>query len=345
MTTYIIRRLLMMPLVLFGVTTLIFVLMQFLSPFQLVALYVTDITELQRGPEHMEYLIEKHRLDDPVLVKYGKWIRNILRGNLGWSQSARMPVTQALAKFFPSTFELVLWSFIPIVFGGVWLGTISATHKDRLVDHGARLGALIGISLPAFVSGLILLTLFYSKLGWFPPGRLTLWAENIVTGAGFTQYTRMHTIDALLNGEFAVFLNALKHLFLPCLTLMIVQWAGLVRVLRSSMLETLGQDYVTTARAKGLKEKIVINKHARRNALLPAITVAGAMIGRMIGGLVVIEAVFSRKGLGSFAMTAALNLDFPAVLGFAAFVTLVTVGMNLLIDLLYAWINPRIRLS
>lgn len=345
MLTYIGRRILLLPLVVFGVTTLIFSMMQFLGPYQLVALYVTDITELQRGPEHMEELVRKYDLDDPFLIKYANWLGNLFRGNLGWSQSARMPVATAIAKFFPSTLELVLWAILPIILIGVWLGTVSATHKDQWVDHGARLGALMGISLPGFLLSLLLLSLLYSKLGWFPPGRLGLWAEQIVVSDAFRNYTGIYTLDSLLNGQFRVFVDALRHLVVPCLALMVVQWASLVRILRSSMLEALGQDYVTTARAKGLPERVVVTKHARRNALLPAVTVAGGMIARMIGGLVVIETVFSRKGLGSFAMSAALNLDFPAVLGFALFITLITVGANLIVDLLYAWINPRVRLS
>lgn len=345
MLTYIARRIMLLPLVMFGVTALIFLLMQFLGPYQLVALYVTDITELLKGPEYMNELVVKHGLDDPLLIKYGNWMGNLLRGNLGWSQSARMPVAAAIARFLPSTFELVMWSVIPIIFGGIWLGTISATHKDTIVDHGARLWALAGISLPAFLSSLFLLTLFYSKTGWFPPGSVSLWAEKLVISGEFHQYTGIYTLDALFNRNLAVFVDALRHLALPCVALIIVQWAGLMRIMRSTMLESLRQDYVTTARAKGLAERIVINKHARRNALIPVVTIAGGMIARMIGGLVVIETVFSRKGLGAFAMSAALQLDFPAVLGFTILITGVTVTANLIVDLLYAWIDPRVRLG
>ncbi len=345
MLTYIARRFMLFPLVLFGVTALIFFLMQFLTPYQLVALYVTDITELQKGPEHLENLVERHGLNDPFLVKYSKWLGSLLRGNLGWSRSARMPVGAALKRFFPSTLELVLWASIPIVLGGVWLGTISATRKDTLIDHGARLWALAGVSLPAFLLSLFLLTLFYTKTGWFPPGSISLWAEKLILSGEFRQYTGVYTLDALLNGNLAVFFDALRHLALPCVALIIVQWASLMRIMRSTMLEAMRQDYVTTARAKGLRERIVINKHARRNALLPVVTIAGAMIARMIGGLVVIETVFSRKGLGSFAMSAALQLDFPAILGFTLLITAVTVSANLVVDLLYAWIDPRVRLS
>jgi len=345
MLAYIARRLMLLPLVLLGVTALIFFLMQFLSPYQLLALYVTDITELQKGPEYMNQLVSKYGLDDPPLVRYGDWLGNLVRGNLGWAQSARMPVSTAIAKFLPSTIELVLWSVIPIVFGGIWLGTIAATRKDTLVDHGARIGALAGISLPGFLFSLFLLTVFYSKTGWFPPGRISLWAEKLITSGALRQYTGIYTVDAILNGNGAFFLDSLRHLVLPCFALTIVQWAGLMRIMRSTMLETLRQDYVTTARAKGLLERTVIKKHARRNALLPVITIAGGMIARMIGGLVVIETVFSRKGLGSFAMSAALQLDFPAILGFAVLIALVTVTANLVVDLLYAWVDPRVRLG
>ncbi|MFC2108549.1 ABC transporter permease, partial [Candidatus Bipolaricaulota bacterium] len=195
------------------------------------------------------------------------------------------------------------------------------------------------------VFGLLAIMIFYGVLGWFPPGRISIAALRIVNSDAFTSYTGLYTIDAILNGSWLVLGDALRHLVMPVISLAYLSWALIMRVMRSSMLEAMRQDYVTTARAKGLTERVVVNKHAKRNALLPVTTIAGTMFAGLMGGVVITETVFNRPGLGRFAASAATQLDIPSVLGFALLNGIVFVLVNLVVDVLYAYFDPRVRLE
>ncbi len=345
MTTYILRRLIMLPLVLIGVTLLIFALLQMLSPFSRLAMFVTDPNQLKQGPEQLQEMVEALGLDDPVWVQYGRWLNQVLHGDLGWSESGRQPVVDALKSRIPGTLELALFAVIPVIFGGIWLGKLTAVHQNKPFDHVGRVVAIVGWSFPTFVLGLLALFVFYGILNWFPPGRLSIAGSRIINSDAFTTYTGLHTIDAVLNGNWTVLGDALRHLVMPVVTLAYLSWAMIMRVMRSSMLEAMRQDYVTTARAKGQVERKVINKHAKRNALLPVTTIGGTMFARLMGGVVITETVFNRPGLGRFAASAATQLDIPSVLGFALFNGVLFVLMNLIVDFLYAYFDPRVRLE
>lgn len=345
MTTYVLRRLLLLPLVLIGVTLLIFALLQLLSPFSRLAMYVTDPDQLKQGPEQLQEMVDALGLNDPVHLQYGRWLGGVLRGDLGWSESARQPVLRALAARIPGTLELALYAVVPVILGGIWLGKLTAVHQNKPFDHIGRVVAIVGWSFPTFVLGLLALMVFYGMLHWFPPGRLSIAAQRIVNSDAFTSYTGLYTIDGLLNWNWPVILDALRHLIMPVTALAYLSWALIMRVMRSSMLEALRQDYITTARAKGLAERTVVNKHAKRNALLPVTTIAGTMFAGLMGGVVITETVFNRPGLGSFAASAATQLDIPSVLGFALFNGIVFVLVNLIVDILYAYFDPRVRLE
>jgi len=252
---------------------------------------------------------------------------------------------ELIKQRFPATLELALWSVVPIIAVGLWLGVQAAVHHNGLFDQGARIFSIIGSAFPTFVFGLIVLMIFYANLGWFPPGRLSDWANQVVNSPGFTQYTHLMTVDGMLNGRPDITLDALRHLILPILTLSYINWATFLRVTRSSMLETLNQEYVTTARAKGLKEKDVINKHARPNALIPVATLAGFQVVGLLGGVVITETVFTYPGIGSAAAAAAASLDVVTVLGFALFNGFILILANLAVDVLYGFIDPRVRLA
>jgi len=341
MASYVARRLLLLPLVAFGVTLLIFALLQFLTPAERAALFVTDPRQLAQ----IGAIIRKYGLDQPVHVQYWTWLKQLARGDLGWSQTARMPTSQALATFFPATLELTVYMFVPIILIGLWLGTKAAVHKDKAIDHFSRFFAISLRGLPSFVWGLIVLMVFYGWLNWFPPGRLSLDADTFVRTSEFHRYTRLMTVDALLNGQFWIFLDALRHIAGPALTLVLVEMALLVRITRSSMLEVLRQDYVRTARAKGLAEPIVINRHARKNALIPVVTLSSLLFVGLLGGVVLAETIFNYPGIGKWGAEAAVQLDVPGVTGFAMFIAAITVLGNLAADILYAAIDPRIRLQ
>lgn len=346
--SYLIRRILLVIPTLIGVTLLIFAVIQFFSPIDRASLFITDI----KGTSDLDAIIAKYHLNDPVYLQYLYWLQAVLSGNLGWSYSSNMPVLKAMLKAFPTTAELVLISIPVIVLGGIKLGVASAVHRDKLIDHATRFLAIIGWSLPTFWLGLILLAVFFGGLHWFAPGRLGTTSEDFVNNPTlFTQFTGIMMIDGPLNGRPDIALEALQHLVLPTITLTIISIAMIIRVMRSSMLEALSKGYITMARAKGLTEKEVINKHAQRNALIPTITLSGLLAAGMLNGVVITETVFQYKGLGYWAAKAALaaggtgGSDVPAVLGFALFTGILFVIANLIVDITYAYIDPRIRLE
>ncbi len=342
MLAFIVRRLLILPVVLFGVTVFIFGMFSFLDPVMRASLYVRDVP---KTPDALHRIIEKYGLDDPIHVQYWRWINQVVRGNFGWSKTAQRPVLQAIGYYFPATLELALWAMVPVIIGGIFLGILSALHHNRPLDHTTRVFALIGWSFPSYVYGLLLLMVFYAMLRWFPPGRISDWVSREVILGTFTQHTGMYTLDAILNGRLDVFADALRHLIMPVLTLSYIQWALLLRVTRSSMLETLRQEYVMTARAKGLKERVVVYRHATRNALIPVITMAGLLLVGLLNGVVITETVFNYPGLGQWVVRAATTFDLLSVLGFALFGSVLLVFGNLAVDVLYAVIDPRIRLE
>jgi peptide/nickel transport system permease protein len=343
------RRLLFLPFLWLAITFITFLLLEPLGPYQRVALYLNIDPERAGGggkltKDALERLIEKHGLNDPALVQYARWITQVFHGNLGWSKTAQKPVMTAILERLPATIELAMYAVLPVIFVAIWLGVLSAVNHNRAIDHFMRFFSITGYSLPTFVFGIFLLVIFYGLLDWFPPGRLSFWAERIVFDASqFTRYTGFNTIDALLNGRLDILGDSLRHIFLPVFSLSYLSWAGLLRVTRSSMLETLRQDYVTTARAKGLTEKTVVHKHARRNALIPVITISVGIVGGLVGGVVITETIYNYKGLGMFAVDATISFDVPAVLGITLFGTSLIVITNLVMDILYAVFDPRVR--
>ncbi|MBV6396756.1 MAG: Dipeptide transport system permease protein DppB [Anaerolineales bacterium] len=354
MVTYIIRRLLLVPVLLFGVTILIFGMLQFLSPDERVALYIRGDPKSEK---QVDSYIKKYCLDCPIWVQYKNWLvggkneatgeqeGGVLYGNFGWSKTSSQPVAQLIERRFPNTLDLTIWAVGPVILVGIWLGVQAAVHHNGFVDQIARVFSIVGTSFPTFVFGLLVLMFFYANLQWFPPGRLSDQFNQVVSSDAFHHYTKLLTFDAVLNGRFDIFLDALRHMFLPILTLSYISWATFLRVTRGSMLETLRQEYVTTARAKGLPEKDVIYKHAQPNAMLPVVTLAGFSVVGLLGGVIITETVFDYPGIGSAAASASAQLDVITVLGFALFNGLILIVANLVVDILYAVVDPRVRLS
>ena len=354
MTTYIIRRILLVPLLLFGVTIIIFGMLMLLQPTERAALYIRDFP---KNPNAVQGVIKHYQLDAPMYVQYWNWLvgipdpatgkinGGILRGDLGYSRVGSQPVVQMIKERFPATLELALWAFIPIIGVGVWLGIQAAIHHNKGFDQFARIFSIVGTSFPTFVFGLIVLMIFYANLRWFPPGRVSDWVNALVNSGGFIKYTNIFTLDSLLNGRFDVFLDALKHLVLPVITLSYISWAQFLRITRSAMLESLNQDYMVTAKAKGVSTKNAINKHALPNAMIPVTTIAGFTVIGLLGGVIITETIFSFPGVGSAAARAAAQLDVVTVLGFALFEGIILILANLVTDVLYAVVDPRVRLS
>ena len=269
----------------------------------------------------------------------------ILYGDFGYSRTASQPVVDLVKERFPNTVDLALWTIYPMLSVGIWLGVKAAVNQNKFIDQAARMYSIIGTSFPVFVFGLLLLMFMYAKTGWFYPGKMSDWVSKLIFSGQLKQYTHLLTIDALLNLRFDVFWDALRHMIMPIITLSYINWATFVRVTRSSMLETLRQDYVVTARAKGLKENDVINKHARPNAMLPVVTMAGSSIVGLLGGVVITETVFNYPGIGKASADAAANLDVVTILGLAIFTGTILILSNLIVDIIYAFIDPRVRLA
>jgi peptide/nickel transport system permease protein len=354
MTQYIVRRLAILPITLIGVTMLIFLMIQFLSPEERSALYIRDIPKSQA---QLDGIIKKYGLDQPIYIQYWRWLvgtkdmatggynGGILRGDFGYSRSASQPVSDLIRRRFPATVELAVFAFFPILIVGVWLGITAAVNHNKLIDQVARILSIVGYSFPTFVLGLLLLMFFYAQLHWFPSGRVSDWVMQILNTPDYHSYTGLITVDAILNGRLDIFWDGIRHLILPAITLAMVTWALFLRVTRSSMLETLRQEYVTTARAKGLAERLVINNHARPNALIPVATIAGLQVAGLLGGAVFTETIFNFPGIGEAAGNAASNLDVVTVLAFTLLTAFILIIANLIVDVLYAMLDPRVRLG
>jgi peptide/nickel transport system permease protein len=278
--------------------------------------------------------------------QYFNWVDLALHGDFGYTApgtpGGRQPVSTAIVTFFPATFELAVVSMVIAVVVGISLGTISAVKRDKPADHATRLLALAGVSLPVFILALFLQMIFYQNLKLFPVGGRV---SDMYIVNGTTNGNGFLLIDSLASGNVAFFGDVLWHLFLPALTLSIASIAIITRVMRSSMLEVMSQDYVKTARSKGLSEKEVINKHARRNALIPTTTVVGLAFGGLLGGAVLTESIFGWPGLGKWSAGAILRLDTYSILAFVLLTAVIYVLANIVVDIMYAYLDPRVRLE
>lgn len=339
--SYIGRRLMLLIPTAIGAILILFFLLQFIPPQERAVAFAQNPHEYA----NLGQIIEKYHLDDPMPVQFRNWFVSLLKGNLGWSTSATMPVTEAFIHFAPATLELFIFAAPIIIYAAIKMGVTSAVHHNEPTDHATRVGSIIGYAMPNFWLGLLLLWIGYAVLGILGPRRLSNPIQTYVQSKAFIQYTRIHTIDAILNLDFKVLINALKHLVLPLTTLVVSSWALITRITRSSMLNVLNRGYITTARAKGLEEDIVINKHGRRNALIPVITVAGYLIITLLLGSFIVETIFVYKGLGWFFVTAANQLDYPVIIGFTLIFAVIILFVNLMVDILYAYIDPRVRLG
>jgi peptide/nickel transport system permease protein len=335
MIRFILRRLAGLVLVLVGVSIITFALSQ---------LVPIDPAAAALGQNAREDQIQAYRkelgLDRPAVLQYFSYMGRLLQGDLGKSIRTRRAVADDLRDFFPATIELSIAAMIVALILGISLGIVAAIRRNSLVDGAARAFALVGGSLPIFFVGLLMLALFYSRLRWLPgPGRL----DAVLTPP--PRITGMYTVDSLLAGNWALFKNSLLHLLLPAITLGYFSTAVLLRMTRSSLLEVLGQDYVRTAQAKGLRDRVVILRHALKNAMIPVLTTIGIVFGSLLSGAVLTETIFGWPGLGRYATTSVTSLDLPAVMGVTLVAAVVYPVVNMLVDIGYHTLDPRIRVN
>ncbi|MCG6982177.1 MAG: ABC transporter permease [Deltaproteobacteria bacterium] len=331
MLAHIIRRILLLFPTLLGISIIIFLMMH-ITP--------GDPAELLLGERATEPALEALRehlgLNEPLYVQYGMFLKRLMKGDLGETIWTRQKVWIEVKQRFPATIELSIAAMLISSVLGVILGIISATKQYSLFDYLSMLGALVGVSMPIFWLGLVLMLIFSLNLGWFPmSGRLSV-------GIDLDPITNFYILDALLTKNWPAFKDALWHLTLPAFTLSTIPMAIVARMTRSSMLEVLRQDYIKTARAKGLSPGIVVMKHALRNALIPVITVIGLMFGILMAGAILTETIFAWPGVGKWLYDAVLQRDYMVIQGGTLFVAAIFVIINLVVDILYAVINPKI---
>ena len=331
MIQYVLRRLLMAIPVLIGVTFLTFGML----------LATGDPTSALAGehasPALRAAIREELGLDDPLLVQYGRFIWRLLQGDLGTSIMTRSPVQSELKQFFPATIELALAAMILAVLVGIPLGILAGYRHNSFIDLSTTFGALVGVSMPIFWLGLMLLWLFGLKLNWFPT------TGRIDQSVQLQTITNLYVLDSILTGNIPALTSALHHLALPAFALATIPTAFIARITRSAMIDVLGKDYIRTARAKGLIERLVVVKHALRNATLPVVTVVGLQIGSLLAGAILTETIFAWPGMGRWIVNAIVARNFPVVqIGVLVF-ALIFITVNLLVDISYGWLDPRIR--
>ena len=333
---FIVRRIILTIPILIGITVIVFVLTRSISDPALV--YITNpqgITE-----EKLEEIRRLHHLDEPLYVQYFYWLNDVAHGDLGYSVSAGDTVANSIARFLPRTLELTALALFIAVGLGIAAGRYSAMRRNRPSDHAMRVVALYGVSTPVFWLAIMLLFLFFGVLGIrdVSPGP---YDEALFVRNNIQLYTGFLIVDSILNLDPAFFLSVLSHMILPALTLAFASMAIIMRMMRSSMLESVQEQYVQVARAKGLTADEAIRTHAFQNALLPTITVIGISAGFLLQGAVLVEAVFRYPGIGLWAANAILRLDHAAVVALALIAGVIYVTVNLVVDILYARLDPR----
>lgn len=334
MLKYIAKRLLLAIPVLIGVSIIVFLIMRVFSADPAPVVLGQHATA-----EAMEAWREANGLNDPIIVQYFNFISGALTGNLGESYYTHTPVMTELLTRFPATVELALVSIVIASVLGIVLGVVSAVHKNSAIDGVSMVLALIGVSMPIFWLGILLIILFAGVLHVLPSsGRI----DPLLQPVGGTG---LFLLDTLLAGDFEAFIDGAKHIVLPALALSMYSMAVITRMTRSAMLDTLNEDYVRTARAKGLRRGRVNRHHALRNAMLPITTVIGLQLGSLLGGAMLTETVFAWPGIGKYVVDSILKSDFPVVQGAVLLIGVIFIVINLVVDVVYAYLDPRIKYS
>lgn len=332
MARLIVRRVISLVFVLIGLSLITFFLSHAVpaNPARLMA--------GPRASEQTVKLIEKeYGLDKPLYDQYVTYMKGILTLNFGQSLTTQRPVRSDLARYFPATLELAVWSLVLSLVIGFPLGIISAVRPNTAIDYVGRIVSVTGVAMPVFWLALILQFLFFAKLGWFPDGqRLPVGVSPPPTITG------LYAIDSLVTGRFSLFVTVIKHLALPVITLGYSVLPLITRTVRGAMLEVMGLDYIRTARAKGLRSRSVVIGHALKNGLLPVVTVIGMEIGLLLSGAVLIEIIFSWPGIGQYALNAITNFDYNGIMAVTLVIGFIYVLMNTLVDIAYMVLDPRI---
>ncbi len=332
---FIAKRLAFTLVMLLGVATIVFVLTK-MVPGDPVTANLSQ--RALNDPEIVAAFRAKYGLDKPLIVQYFMYIRNLFRLDLGTSIRTNKTVLWELGRCFPATAELAIFSIILAAVFGIFFGIISAVKRNSIIDQIVRAISVFGVSIPGFWFALLVLYFLYYKLMLFPgPGRLSTAFSAPAAVTGF------YTIDSLLEGNIPKFMNAMSHLILPGFVLAAFTMGLITRTTRSNLLDVMSTDYIRTARAKGMKGKRLIWRHALGNALIPVLTVIGLGFGNLLGGMVLIETIFNWPGVGQFAYNSVKALDYPSIIGVSLLIALNYMIINTVVDILYGVIDPRVR--
>ena len=345
---FILKRIVYAIITLIGLTFIVFALLHVGGNNLLLAAYLNPRLTGPAKQQMIKELIQRFHLNDPVYVQYFYWLKALLTGNLGYTNTPIYsgPVTTAIALFLPNTVMLTIIASILIWIIGIPLGVYSAVRRDSVGDQSVRVFSFTLYAMPIYLIAFILIIIFGVELKILPfsfPVNPMLASSLSWYKGGISYPTHIVLIDALIHGNLIVFWNALLHAILPSLTLALATVAGIIRILRSSMLEVLDQDYVRLARAKGVPEKVVINLHARRNALIPVLTLFGYTVASLLGGAVVVESIFDYPGIGYWTTQALLSNDVGGIMAATLIFGIVFVIASLILDIVYAIVDPRIR--
>ncbi len=329
---YTIRRLVLAIPTVIGVSIIVFLLIHIIPGNPVDVMLGAKATEAARIA-----LTERLGLDQPLYLQYWNWFTHALQGDFGSSVTSYESVTTAVLGRFPATIELTLLSMTIAVVFGIIFGVTAARYRNTIVDNLTIGVSLLGVSIPVFWLGIMLIYIFAAVMHVLPvSGRITM-------GLSVTNITGLYLLDSLITGNWAAFKDCFMHLLLPAFSLATIPLALITRVTRSSMLDVLNEDYIRTARAKGLPYRSVVFKHALKNALIPVITVIGLQLGTMLGGAILVETVFAWPGIGRLLITAISNRDYPTVQGIVFMISFLFIVINLVVDLIYAYVDPRIR--
>jgi peptide/nickel transport system permease protein len=334
MLKYVVRRLVLTIPILIGVSIIVFLFVHALPGNPADALLG------ERGtPEQEEQIRKELGLDKPLYVQYYRYMKNFASGDFGTSVRTRRPVSQEIGERFPATFELAMSAMLLAVLVGIPLGFMAAKRYHGVLDNVSLVASLIGISFPVFFLALILKYIFAIKLGWFPTvGRITI-TRDLATPTNF------YLFDAIFFGDIDAVIDVLKHLFLPALALSTIPLAIVARITRAAVLDVSSEDYVRTARAKGLDPGVVDRRHIMRNAMLPVVTVLGLQTGLLLIGAALTETIFSFEGVGKWIVDAIRFRDYAVLQSGVMFFAFIILLVNLIVDVSYAYLNPRIRYS
>jgi len=346
---FLIYRLVSLPITLFIITFILYGFVM-LTPVEVRAsLYFPEGLNTDRLSDaelhrFTNSIIQKYRLDEPFPVQYAAWAGNLLRGNWGWSPVLGEEVLPALLRRTPVSAELALYSLLTFAPLGLWSGVRAGARKGSRTDYNFRFAAFVGVTIPTFILALVLMSIFYVALHWFPPERLGYESLHYIRSEAFHSYTGLVTIDALLNGQPRIALEALQHLVLPVITLCLGYWGLLGRVTRAAVIEEQHKEYITAARARGLSERALVWKHLFRNALTPALTSSMLSTAALFTSVFVVEIIFSFRGVSSLVVASfTYTPDAPTLLGFAVYSAVIVLLLMLILDLLMAWLDPRVR--